>query len=159
MEELMTFPTQPADYEGSEEEWKGYCERKMNLSGYICLAVMPGEEWYTGLVENSFSMGVSNKATQFFWSGIGYDNIFRQPHEIDGWRDAKCRADRFEKEYRGANVFIFNARDEELLPVSLDWDKWILASRRDISKLSGVKDKYHARNIPFILDTSKPFVH
>ena len=159
MEELMTFPIRPVDYEGNEEEWQEYCERKMKVSGYICLAVMPEEEWYTGLVENSFSMGISNKATQFFWSGIGYDNIFRQRHEIDGWHNAKYRANRFEKENRGSNVFIFDVRDEDFLPVSLDWDKWMLACRPDIRKLSGVKDKYYARNIPFILDTSKPFIH
>ena len=47
----------------ADEDWPAYCEGKMALPGYICLAVMPRDEWYTGLVERSFSIGTDTRAT------------------------------------------------------------------------------------------------
>ena len=140
----------------TDGEWQEYCNRMMALPGYICLAVLPSEEWYTGLVENSFSMSTSPHATQFFWSGQARSN-FGTSHEMDGWKNARRRTDEFQKKNPGSRVFIFDARNEEDLPVRIDWERWLLDSRPAYN-LSGVTNKYGARNLAFRVDTSKPMV-
>ena len=128
----------------------------MLMPGYVCLAVTPGEEWYTGVVENSFSLGVSLARTQFFWSGKAYSNL-GTTHVLDGWKSAKYRRDWFQKTYPGIPVFIFDARNVETLPVTLDWEQWLLDCR-PAEGLSGVTNKFGARNILFQTDPSKPLV-
>ena len=124
----------------------------MALPGYICLAVMPGDKWYTGLVERSFSIGTDTRATQFFWTGTAHSIL--GAHDLDGWKNAKDRADKFEERHPGARVFIFDARGDGELPVTLEWEKWLLDSRPAYT-LSGVADKYGARNIGFQIKTDR----
>ena len=148
--------TMPNDVTMTQDEWDAFCDRKMALSGYVCLAIMPGDEWYTGLVEKSFSLDTSPKATQFFWSGKGTDNIFGKVHEVNGWKNAQYRADYYKNLHPGMEVLIFDVHDD-LLPVVLDWDKWVYDSR-PANTFSGVANKYGSRNIGFELDTSKPMI-
>ena len=129
-------------------------EHLMRLPGYICLAVFPGEEWYTGLVERSFSLDKSRTETQFFWTSDNAHSNFGTTHEIDGWKDAKRRKEYYEGLYPGVRIIIVDARDEDLLPVELDWEGWIDA-RQPAETLSGVKDKYGARNIRFTVKTDR----
>ena len=151
----IVYPAKPSYCDKSDEEWVAYCDRKMEMPGYICLAIFPDQEWYTGLVENSFSLGTSQGRTQFFWSGVGYDNIFGQKHDVDGWKDAQYRAEYYRKLTPGTKVFIFDARDEENLPVKLNWDLWLLDSYYVDGR---PKNKYGMRNIEFEVDTTKPMV-
>ena len=147
----------PLDYEQSVLKWQEFCQIKMSLQGYVCLAVLPGEEGYTGLVQNSFSLGNSLGETQFFWTGTAHS--FLGKNELDGWALAKARADKFEQAYPGSRVFIFDARDSEQLPVTLNWEKWVLDFRPRGHGVFGVHSKYGARNISFQVDSTKPFVH
>ena len=118
---------------------------------------LPGEEWYTGLVERSFSLDHVLDRTQFFWSSEkAHTNIGVTLYDVDGWKYAQHRKEMYEGYFPDAKFFIFDARDEELLPVTLDWHQWLLDS---VPKNAfSVKDKYGSRNIKFTIDPSKPMI-
>lgn len=120
----------------------------MALPGYIVLVRKPGDNAYIGLVEGSFSLDTSRDRTQFFWSSDNATSNFGGKFKIDGYADAKHRVDSYRKLSPDWIFEIFDARDDELLPVVLDWENWLL-DNRSANNLSGVANKYGARNIRF----------
>ena len=151
-----------AEIEASEE-WTRYVERYMAMPGYITLMVLPNTEHYVGLVERSFSLDTAPDRTQFFWSSDdAVDNVFGAKWVVDGFDDAVHRASQYEGYYPGTTIHIIDARDEEIMPVTLDWDKWLHDS---VSKSwfhenesFGLMDKFGDRNPRFTVDTTKPFL-
>lgn len=135
--------------EQTEEEQAARRERLMQTPGYIVLAREPGANDYRGVVENSFSLDTSNDRTQFFWSSNNATSNFGGSFVIDGLKDAQETVEYWSKKYPDWTFEIFDARDDEKLPVYLDWDRYINGCR-PADTLSGVNDKYDARNLKFL---------
>ena len=148
----LSHPIRPDSFEGTDEQWTDRCQRVLVRPSYVCVAALPGDERYVGLVENSFTLGTSFEATQLFWSGQARDNIFGRLHELDGWKNARDRADWFERTYPGGRVLIFDVHDGDLLPVKLDWHLWLLDSAQAAGR---PRNKWGSRNIAFEVDMSK----
>ena len=151
-----------AEIEASEQ-WAEYVVREMAMPGYITLMVLPDTEHYMGLVERSFSLDTSLDRTQFFWSSNNaVDNIVGAKWVVDGFSDAVYRASQYEDYYPGATIHIIDARDEEIMPVILDWDRWlhdgVSRSWFHETESFGVMDKFGDRNPKFTVDTTKPFL-
>lgn len=147
----------PEHYGGSQDQWDKHCDNILSLPSYICLFVLPDEEWYTGYVENSFSMGFDITATRLWWSSENaIDNFFGKTYKIDGWKNARYYLDYVEREYPNVKGFIFDAYDDEALPVMLDWEKYLLDNVP--GKNGWPRNKWGSRNIQFTIDTSKPFI-
>ena len=80
-----------------------------------------------GLVENSFSMDMSDTHVSIFWSGKAYSMLGE--HNLNGIKNAEHNA----KE----GDLILDPLTEDC-PVTVDWDKWLNATT-----------KYYQRNAPF----------
>ena len=154
------YPEIPKHVDMTDEEWEEFCDKRMATPGYIVLGVLPGEEWYNGVVEHSFSMGIDTKRVRLWWTGKAVDNVFGKTWDLEGWKNAKHYADWMEKTYRGTRAFVFDAHDEELLPVKLDWRQWLYDTSPPAPgrKFSMVHNKFGDRNIRFEPDTSQPFI-
>jgi hypothetical protein len=80
-----------------------------------------------GLVENSFSMDMSDTHASIFWSGKAYSMLGE--HNLDGIKNAEHNAN--------PGDLILDPLAEDC-PVTIDWDKWLTATA-----------KYYQRNAPF----------
>ncbi len=126
---------------------------KPHLQGYIVLGWDEAAKRYVGYVENSFSMSISADRTQFLWSGTAHGN-FGGKFELDG----AARADRtlygsdsfkgLIKEYPEYQWEAYDVHSPGI-PVHLDWDEWREGSAHSDRTLSGVVNKYVARNPRF----------
>ena len=129
-----------------KDEWQ---ERMMQVPGFIVLASEPHANTYRGIVEHSFSLGLSTDQTQFFWTSKKATSNFGGSFEIDGKRDAETEIYYWQKKLPDWKFEIFDARDDEKLPVYLHWDLW-LNGNLPADTLSAVNDKYAARNLTFM---------
>lgn len=120
----------------------------MQLPGYIVLTKEPGSNHYRGIIELSFSLDTSKDRTQFFWSSDNASSNFGGKFKIDGYKDAEYSIENWSKSKPDWIFEIFDARDDSKLPVYLDWDRWLNGNRR-ADTLSGVNDKFDARNLIF----------
>lgn len=116
------------------------------LPAFILLGRKKGENAYMGYVEGSFSLMTSKDETFVYWTSANATSNFGGKFTIDGksWAEkdfAKLQA-RADEEWEMFNV-------EEPLPVELDWRKYHWGSEPDCMTLSGVRDKYAARNVGF----------
>jgi hypothetical protein len=107
---------------------------------------------YEALVEHSFSMGKSKTNARYFWSGQAWDNLGLIDSEgpgstIDGLRDATHNRD---KAFPNQGFVVVEVNDPAC-PIILDWDAYELAGQPDPKKLSGIRDKFTRRNVPFRL--------
>lgn len=152
----IEIPQMPTDLGMTEDEWQKWCEDKMAYPGYVILAVLPGEEWYSGYVEHSFSMAFSANDTRFWWSGKAKDNIFGKEWDLNGFKNAKYHADDIRKNHPGIEPLIFDARDDELLPVTLHWKQWLIDTSP--GKNGWARSKYGDRNIRFTMKTDRPLL-
>ena len=69
---------------------------------------------------------------------------------MDGRQYAEDMIEKFRNDYPDWDFDIHDAHDEDALPVVLDWNQWAMACR-PAATLSGVLDKYGARNIQFTM--------
>jgi hypothetical protein len=122
--------------------------RLMALPGYVVLGREPQDNAYVGTVENSFSLGLSKDHVQFNWSSDAATSNFGGRFTVDGAALAARDKEYWEKQRPGMMFEVFDARDADKLPVVLDWEGW-LAANEPADTLSGVRDKYRARNIRF----------
>jgi hypothetical protein len=123
---------------------------KPGLPGYVILGRRAGSNSYVGVVELSFAMDLHDSRTNFFWTGVGRDNIVGAKHQIDG----KATAERYRQHFAERNPTIeFTVYDIDSpdLPVVIDWDDWRDGSSPSDRTLSGVKDKFRARNPRFYM--------
>ena len=146
----------PDIFEGTEDEWQAYVGRCMDMTGYIILIVPQSAEYYEGTVERSFDLARSLSETQFFWDGNYFTNLGTKGVS-SGWDNAQFRIDVLRKTDPHINAIIFNARDDDLLPVKLNWEQWILDGI-PTGKYGFAMNKYGFRNIGFTVDTSKPMI-
>jgi len=106
--------------------------------GYIVIITKPEDDRLYGPVELSFSLDVRENEAFRYWD------------IPDSKRDAITWANQDIKMWRGDNptwVFKIWSVNDPLLPVIIDWKKWDWAIEPDKDKLSGIRDKYHARNL------------
>ncbi len=82
-----------------------------------------------GLVENSFSMDMSDTHASIFWSGKAYSMLGE--HQLDGIKNAEHNAK--------SGDLILDPLSEDC-PVTINWDKWLTATT-----------KYDKRNAPFTI--------
>lgn len=118
---------------------------KPNLSGYVVLARY-GDS-YQGIIEHSFWMDLSDERALFFWSSKNATSNFGGKFEVDGFKDAKHHLLKFSKDNPNLDFKIYDVHADDL-PVEFDWDEWREACK-PAETLSGVKDKFKARNVKF----------
>lgn len=117
-----------------------------DYGGYIIIGIQ-GEK-YVGIVENSFSMSLSDTNTQFYWSSDNASSNFGGSFKVDGKKNAERTMKNFAENHSEIKFKIFDVYRHKL-PVSIDWDKWREDSIRSEKTLSGVKDKFGNRNPEF----------
>lgn len=122
-------------------------QRLMSLPGYVLLGRTAADNAYQGYVEHSFSLSLDRDRTHFYWSGDAVSN-FGTRHKLDGKAHAEKDMEHLRKSRPDMEWAMYDARDAATLPVVLDWDDW-LDGHEPAQTLSGVKDKYRARNIRF----------
>jgi hypothetical protein len=104
---------------------------------------------YRGYVENSFSLSFHEDRTYLYWSGKPTSN-FGGNFNIDAIRDSEEELKRLQKSYPDKEFTLFDPHEEETLPVMLDWEDYLDGNER-ADTLSGVKNKFRARNIRFMM--------
>lgn len=132
----------------TEAELATYAERSMKVPSFVVLARAPGVNGYRGIVENSLSVSTHDTRTQFFWSSAKATSNLGGKFVVDGRADAEEMVEFWSKRHPDWTFEIFDARDDERLPVHLDWQRW-LNGCRPAETFSGVYDKYDARNLVF----------
>lgn len=125
-------------------------EYLMNSQGYIILGLPPESNAYQGYVEHYWQMGWDKDHVNFFWTGNGTDNVFGLQHKIDGLKTATHYAKTSMKLHPDWQIAMWDVRDEKL-PVILDWDSWVKAQEFNPKTLSGVSNKFLARNFKFTI--------
>lgn len=123
-------------------------ERALTLDGFVILGRHPGGNAVSGIIENSFSMSVSSERVLFWFLGTAYSNLGTK-HELTREKVLKnCQRyiDMFSKD--GMEYVAWDVRDPDL-PVELNWERWLYDSEPSDRTLSGVRDKFGARNIQF----------
>ncbi len=143
----------------TEEEIKIRNDSLMSIQGFIILIQKPYhllENVFFGPVEQSFSLSVEEGRTQFFWehnSDPSYGLI---------WAEKSLKS--FETAHPNWSYQIYdvkrpsankNVLGAEELPVIIDWDDWLDANQLS-NTLSGVKDKYRARNLKITSKNLEP---
>ena len=113
------------------------------LPGFIVLGRRNGANAWQGVVELSFSMGLSPDDVRYWWTGRA--RTFLGSFDIDGRAMAEDIASDFSTKHRDMTFEIFDPRSDEC-PVHLDWDDWVEAM------LIGERQKYRARNPRFTMD-------
>lgn len=106
-----------------------YAVLKYDLSRFLPIRIVLREQdgKIKGLVENSFSMDLSDTRVRIWWSGKAYS--FLGEHHLNGIDDANHNA-------KAGDLIIDPLSDD--CPVEIDWDSWVKAI-----------GKYEKRNAPF----------
>jgi len=121
---------------------------KPHLPGYIVLGRKPTDNAYQGVIELSFSMGLSPDRVNFNWSLDNATSNFGGNFKVDGLKLAEKAKKTFTEAYPDMEFEIFDVHNDEL-PVIINWDQWRRDSAQDLKTLSGVKYKMGARNPRF----------
>ncbi|QXV73994.1 hypothetical protein [Rhizobium phage RHEph12] len=106
---------------------------------WIILAKLPGDNSYQGYTELSFCMDWSKDYVLQFNMVWG-----------DGKKNCEEHLALARSNHPTWEIEMYDWRDENL-PVILDIEKWLDANAHNPNTLSGVDDKYRARNIPFTM--------
>ena len=118
---------------------------KPKSPGYVVLGKYG--DLYQGIIECSFSMDLSFERANFFWSSKKATSNFGGSFEIDGLEAATHYKEYFSERTPGVDFQIYDVHSDNL-PVVFDWDEWREACK-PAETLSGVKDKFKARNVRF----------
>lgn len=115
--------------------------------GCIVLRRDKDQNSFRGLVEESFSMDWKEDAVRFWWTGKAYSILGE--HQLDGRKDAEDQAQHYREKYPASEFVVFDVRDPQL-PVTLDWDRYLL--NRAYGQSEDPKEerrwsKWHARNV------------
>jgi hypothetical protein len=94
-------------------------------------------------------MGWDSDHVLFWWSGPATSN-FGSKHVLDARADATHALEHLKKLQPDWDIVLYDVRDEAL-PVILDWDGWIEAQAFNPNTLSGVSNKFKARNMKFTM--------
>lgn len=118
----------------------------ISLPGYVILIKKPNDYRIYGPVKHSFSLKITENQTFFFWSAPEGHPRWRP---MDGKKMVEEEFADWKRKYPDWEMKIYDARDEDNLPVIIDWDTWLRAHERSDITLSGVKHKYYSRNLRF----------
>jgi hypothetical protein len=113
--------------------------------GAILLRMSKGDNAYSALVENSFSMDWKTDSVRFFWSGKAYSIL--GTHELDGFQDAEDQRAHYQTKHPDDVLAVFDIRDPNL-PIIIDWAEW--QKNREYGRQDDKRwRKFLARNPPF----------
>jgi hypothetical protein len=145
----MTYAERLAEYPGISKKVEDYENTPMtdDLPAFIILGRKPGDNAYTGYVEHSFSMGESKDESLVFWSSQNAASNFGGKFVVDGRKKAENHLNILRQKDAKTEWEIYDVTDENI-PVVLNWQIWHWANEPDYT-LSGVRDKYRARNVKF----------
>lgn len=127
-------------------------ERLLKTPGFVILGKLKahGNSYPVGYCENSFSMSVENGRSNFWWIGTATSN-FGSKHELT-YEKVKASVERhladLNRNHPDYNFEVWDVHDPEI-PVEFDWEHWLWGNARSDRTLSGVRDKYAARNLEF----------
>ncbi len=122
-------------------------QKLLALQGVVILGNEKGGNHFKGYVEHSWSMDWSSDHVLFWWSGPATSNLGSK-HMLDARKDAEHALKSILSSHTSWDVTVWDVRDEAL-PVILDWESWVQAQAFNPNTLSGVTDKFKARNMPF----------
>lgn len=124
-----------------------------NHEGYVVLIKKPNDSQLYGPVECSFSLDVRPNETQYFWSSDNATSNFGGTFKVDGLKDAKYTITCWKPKNPSWEFKIWDLKDP-MLPIIIDWEKYDWACTRNEKTLSGVRDKYHSRNLQFAVKSA-----
>ncbi len=116
---------------------------------WVLIARVPQANKYRGYVELSFSMDWHDEAVNIWWSGPATSNLGGS-FNIDGRLEIERHAAELVTRHPDWTIEIWDAKDP-LLPIVIDWEKWLDAQAYNPNTLSGVTNKFAARNAPFVM--------
>ncbi len=120
-----------------------------SLPSYVVIGKKDGDEIYQGVIENSFSMDLSKNRINVFWSSQNAVDMFGNTGlKVDGRVDAERYRDYFAKGHSDMVFEVVDLHSPDCCVV-IDWEEKAEAGMPDPKKLSGVKDKFRARNPRF----------
>ena len=117
----------------------------MSLQGYIILIKKPNDSNLYGPIEDSFSLNITKNQTFFYWDSRG-SKLWR---EMDGKKWVEKDLEYWKRQHPDWEMKVYNPRDNDNLPIVIDWEVWLDAHIPSNQSLSGVKSKYWARNLQF----------
>lgn len=125
---------------------------KPDMVGFVVLAKSKTDNSYKAIIERSWSMDLSSDCCLFFWTGKGYSALFKPGAyvEIDGFKDATHHKEKFGQNNAGMDFTIFEVHATDL-PIAIDWDTWRKDCAPSEKTLSGVQNKFGARNPRFVM--------
>jgi len=120
-----------------------------NHEGYVVLIKKPNDPRLYGPVEHSFSIAVQVNETQYWWGAKDY---WGPGKHIDAMQRAMDSVAYWKKEYPNWEYKIWDLKDP-MLPILIDWALYEDAGQT-ADTLSGLKDKYHRRNLSFAVKSA-----
>jgi hypothetical protein len=125
------------------------------LPARIVLSRTAESNTYQGVIENSFSMGRAADRVLICWSLPSTSSSLLNTLagktinlRVNGVAQAEDLAKRLQQ--AGETLEVWDVNDPAL-PVEIDWAAWEKDNEPYEGTLSGVRDKYRARNAPFAM--------
>src|SRR5271170_6584263 len=119
-----------------------------DLKGYVVLITKPNDPSLYGPVELSFGLDVRPNETQYFWSSNNASSNFGiRGIKVEGLKRAESSIKAWRQDHPDWKFGVYDVEDP-FLPIVIDWAGY----KRAIvpaKTLSGVTDKYKARNLSF----------
>jgi hypothetical protein len=119
--------------------------------GFVVLGQLKGGNAYHAVIECSFSMDLSPENVNLYWIGTARDNLVGAKWELTEnlvRKTAEEHRDMFSKPRPDWEFKVWDMHDPNL-PIIIDWDSWKWGNTRSEHKLSGVRNKFLARNPKF----------
>ena len=113
----------------------------MPRNGHVVIITKPGDPTLYGPVELSFSLDVRPNQTFRYWSSTG-----THPRSSIEWSDKDITM--WKASHPDWTFERYEVNDPKL-PIILDWEAWDDACTPSSNTISGVKNKYGARNLNF----------
>lgn len=133
----MTFDNKGRyDSHGFDDATKS---KLLDLPGFVILGSRPGENALSAIIELSFAMDESQDRV-LFW--------FIRPDMSKERVMKNCEHYRSMFSMGGNEYKIWDVRDPDL-PIDINWEEWLWANASSEKTVSGVRDKYRARNPQF----------
>lgn len=128
------------------------------MKGYVVLGKREGGNAYSAVIERSFSMDVSSERVNVFLIGVFTDNLVGAKWDLTKQKVLAC-AEKYRATFSGRGDIVGCPKmqfevwdiDDPKLPIVIDWDDWRRGNERSDKTLSGVRDKFSARNPRFYM--------
>lgn len=117
-----------------------------NNPGFVVLGRAKTANAFQAIVEHSWCMDLSMDRACFFWSPAPGDTRKLDPDM--GRKSAEKYRDHFAKSRPDHDFVVYDIADPAL-PVKLFWDEWRVDNEYIPNTLSGVRNKFKARNVRF----------